>query len=104
MKFFIKSIDSNFAVCYTILERGTEAMKTGEVLRRIMQEAGVSQAKLAAMMGIKNQQTIFNMLRSPKGMRSDNMLKAFDVLGYDVVVRNRVNGEEMRIGSEEQAE
>lgn len=73
-------------------------MKTGEVLRRIMQEAGVSQAKLASMMGIKNQQTIFNMLRSPKGMRSDNMLKAFDVLGYDVVVRNRVSGEEVRIG------
>ena len=79
-------------------------MTVENALRSIMAGLGVSQAKLAAKMGIKNQQTVYNMITSSKGMRSDNLIKAMDALGYEVVVRNKVNDTEIVLKLNEEDE
>ena len=70
-------------------------MTVEKALRSIMTELGVSQAKLAGKMGIKNQQTVYNMITSKTGMRANNMIKMFEALGYEVVIRNKVNDAEI---------
>lgn len=62
--------------------------------------SGVSQKKLAEKMGLKTQQAVFNMLNAKNGMRVDNFVRMMNVLGYDVVVRNRVNDKETMVTPE----
>jgi transcriptional regulator with XRE-family HTH domain len=71
----------------------------------IQEKAGISQRRLAEKMGLKSQQAAYNMLNAKNGMRVDNFVKMMAVLGYDVIIRNRVNDEEIEIiakGDEEQ--
>lgn len=68
----------------------------------IQEKAGISQRRLAEKMGLKSQQAVYNMLNAKNGMRVDNFVKMMAVLGYDVVIRNRVNDEEIEIVGEEQ--
>lgn len=75
------------------MERKTAAKAVADVMTSV----GFSQKKLAEKMGLKAQQAVFNMLNAKNGMRVDNFIKALDVLGYDVVIRNRVTDEEVQI-------
>lgn len=68
----------------------------------IKEQAGISQKKLAEKMGLNSQQAVYNMLNAKNGMRVDNFVKMMAVLGYDVIVRNRVNDEEIEIVGEVQ--
>lgn len=76
-------------------------MKTaGQFAREALEASPISQKKLADKMGLKTQQAVFNMLKAKNGMRVDNFVKMMNVLGYDVVVRNRVSDEETVIIAE----
>ena len=76
-------------------------MKTaGQIAREALEASPISQKKLADKMGLKTQQAVFNMLKAKNGMRVDNFVKMMNVLGYDVVVRNRVSDEETVITAE----
>lgn len=66
----------------------------------IWNASGVSQKKLAEKMGLKTQQAVFNMLNAKNGMRVDNFVRMMNVLGYDVVVRNKVTDEETLVDAE----
>jgi uncharacterized protein YmfQ (DUF2313 family) len=66
----------------------------------IWKASGVSQKKLADKMGAKSQQAVFNMLNAKNGMRVDNFVQMMNVLGYDVVIRNKVTDEETLISPE----
>ena len=68
----------------------------------IKEQSGISQKKLAEKMGLNSQQAVYNMLNAKNGMRVDNFVKTMAVLGYDVIVRNRVNDEEIEIVGEVQ--
>lgn len=68
----------------------------------IKEQSGISQKKLAEKMGLNSQQAVYNMLNAKNGMRVDNFVKMMAVLGYDVIVRNRVNDEEIEIVGEAQ--
>ena len=63
----------------------------------ILKDSGLSQKKLAEKMELKSQQAVFGILNAKHGMRTDNFVKMMNVLGYDVVIRNRVNDEEIEI-------
>ena len=77
-------------------------MKTaGQIAREALEASPISQKKLADKMGLKTQQAVFNMLNAKNGMRVDNFVKMMNVLGYDVVVRNRVSDEETVIAESE---
>ena len=63
----------------------------------IWKDSGLSQKKLAEKMELKSQQAAFNMLNAKNGMRADNFVKMMNILGYEVVIRNKVNDEEIEI-------
>lgn len=66
----------------------------------IWNASGVSQKKLADKMGLKSQQAVFNMFKAKNGMRVDNFVRMMNVLGYDVVARNKVTDEETVVEAE----
>lgn len=66
----------------------------------IWKDSGISQKRLAEKMGLKTQQAVFNMLKAKNGMRVDNFVRMMNVLGYDVVVRNKVTDEETVVSPE----
>ena len=68
-------------------------MKAADIVRHVLEDIGMSQKKLATKIGIKTQQSVFNMLSAKQGMRIDNFIKIMNVLGYDVMVKNRVTDE-----------
>lgn len=71
-----------------------------QAVKDIREDIGISQKKLAEKMELKSQQAVFNMLSAKNGMRVDNFVKMMEVMGYDVVVRNRVTDEEIEIVGE----
>jgi uncharacterized protein YmfQ (DUF2313 family) len=71
-----------------------------QIVKDTMEVAGLSQKKLADKMGLKSQQAVFNMLNRKNGMRTDNFVKMMNTLGYDVIVRNKVNDEETVVSCE----
>lgn len=75
--------------------------KTAAVIARETVDASpISQKKIAEKMGVKSQQAVFNMLKAKNGMRIDNFVKMMDVLGFEVVVRNKVTDEEQILVAE----
>ena len=71
-----------------------------QAVKDIREDIGISQKKLADKMKLKSQQAVFNMLGAKNGMRVDNFVKMMEVMGYDVIVRNRVTDEEIEIVGE----
>ena len=71
------------------------------IIKEIWSASGVSQKKLADKMGLKSQQAVFNMMNAKNGMRVDNFVKMLGLLGYDVVIRDRVTDEETVLTVEE---
>ena len=72
-------------------------MKAADIVRQVMDSVGMSQMKMAKKIGLKTQQSVFNILNAKQGMRIDNFVKMMNVLGYDVVVKNRVTDEEIPV-------
>lgn len=72
-------------------------MKAVEIARKVLEEVGISQKKLATKIGVKSQQAVFNMFNAKQGMRVDNFIKIMNALGYDVQVRNRVTDETITV-------
>ena len=77
------------------MARNTKTAK--EAIVEIMHSVGVSQQKLAEKIGLKKQQSFYNILNAKNGMRLDSFIKILDALGYEVIIRNRVNDEETQI-------
>ena len=72
-------------------------MKAAEIVRHGMESLGVSQKQLATKIGLKTQQSVFNILNAKQGMRIDNFVKMMNVLGYDVMVKHRVTDQEITV-------
>ena len=72
-------------------------MKAAEIVRYGMESLGVSQKQLATKIGLKTQQSVFNILNAKQGMRIDNFVKMMNVLGYDVIVKHRVTDQEITV-------
>lgn len=64
-------------------------------VKDLMAELGVSQAKLAEKIGANSPQTVQSLLYAKNGMRSDKLIAIMDALGYDVVIRSRINDSEV---------
>ena len=72
-------------------------MKAADIVRQVMDSVGMSQKKLADKIGLKTQQSVFNILNAKQGMRIDNFVKMMNVLGYDVMVKHRVTDQEITV-------
>ena len=67
-------------------------MKTGEIIRTVMKDKGVTQVALAAMMGFSSQGTVGNMLKR-ENIDTDVLIGILDKLGYEVVVQPKTQGQ-----------
>jgi len=66
-------------------------MNERQVLREVMSLRDWSQQKLADEVGLKRQSNISNMLNnSTKGIRVDSLVKLLDVMGCEIVVRDKM--------------
>lgn len=68
------------------------AEKTNEkkIMRTIMKLKGVSQTKLAEMIGLKRQSSVGEILQG-SGTRVGTMVKVLNALDCELVVRSKVN-------------
>ena len=78
-----------------------EKKTAGQAMNDARIEAGVTQQRLAEKIGAKNVQAVQSLLNPKRNMTTDNLVKLADALGYDVVIRNRVNDKEVIIVSNE---
>lgn len=66
-----------------------------EAIRDCMKEKGVSQAKLAEKIGAKSPQVVQSLLYAKNGMRSDKLIELLTAMGYELVIRDKVNDQEI---------
>ena len=78
-----------------------EKKTAGQALNDVRVEANVTYQKLADKIGAKSAQAIQNLLNPKRNITTDNFIKLAEALGYDVIIRNRVNDKEVIIVSNE---
>lgn len=66
-------------------------------IRLKMAEREINQTVLAEKAGFKNQSNIATLLKSDKGMRTDNLFSLLEALNCELVIRDRDSGEEKTI-------
>lgn len=66
-------------------------MKTGELMKEIVAESGLSYATIAEKAGYKRATNVSEFLRS-ENMRVDNMVRILNACGYKVVIRAEKKG------------
>lgn len=66
-----------------------------EAIKTCMSERNISQQKLAEKAGMKKAQEIQSILRAKKGMRADTLIGLFEAMGYELVIRDKVNDSEI---------
>ena len=66
-------------------------------IRSKMAEREINQTALAEKAGFKNQSNIATLLKSDKGMRTDNLFSLLEALNCELVIRDRDSGEEKTI-------
>lgn len=72
-------------------------MSIKDAVEYLRGKVGASQKKLAEAIGLKTPQGFQNIITAKKGMRSDNFVKLVNALGYEVVIRKELTGEEIVI-------
>ena len=70
-----------------------ERLNEREILRKAVREQGAKQAGIASELGI--QQNALSAKMTRERMSVDTFRSVLDVLGYDVVVVDRISGEPM---------
>lgn len=67
-------------------------MTEKKAIREVMYEKRVTQTELATKAGFKSQSNIAGLLNNNKnGIRIDNLIRVFDAMGCDIVIRDREN-------------
>ena len=62
-------------------------MKSSDIVRAKMKDAGITQKELADKLGYKTQSCIGDALARKNGVRIDVFVKMMNALGYEVIVR-----------------
>ncbi len=66
-----------------------------EAIRGCMETRSISQQKLAEKAGMKSAQEIQSLFRAKNGMRTDKLIDILEAMGYELVIRDKVNDEEV---------
>ena len=69
-------------------------MEYREVIAECIKERGISKAQLARELEM-SPQLLNSKINRSKVMTTDAVIKIFNALGYDIVVKNRETGEEI---------
>lgn len=78
-------------------------MTAADAIKEGMKRRNMTMAKLAERMGFKNAQVVSNRLANKSGMRIDTLIRFMNAMGYDVVIKDRMNDAEivLTMGEEE---
>lgn len=78
-------------------------MKDKEVLRAALKDRKMTQASFAEKMGYNGPNSVAMLIKDGNGkaMKTDTLIKALNILGYDIVVKDRFSGEEIATLTEE---
>lgn len=71
-------------------------MEIRELINECVKEKGIAKATLAKNVGMTSQ-NLYNKLARPNGMRIDSLVAIMEALGYDVIVKDRETGKEMKV-------
>ena len=66
-------------------------MRANDAVRQIMNERGVSQTALAEAIGKSTQSAVGNALANKKGLHSATLVEMASALGYELVLREKLN-------------
>lgn len=70
-------------------------MTAADAIKEGMKRRNMTMAKLAERMGFKNAQVVSNRLANKSGMRIDTLIRFMNAMGYDVVIKDRMNDAEI---------
>ena len=70
-------------------EQQREIITASEVIRKIMDEKGLSFQKASEQIGLPRRSTLSNIVYSKKSLNLDSFVKIMNGLGYSVLVQNR---------------
>lgn len=73
-----------------------------EAIESCIAKRGMNKSKLAEKMGMKRPQVLVNQMSRKNGMRTDTFLEIAEALGYDVVLKDKISGEEIVVTAEEE--
>lgn len=78
-------------------------MTAADAIKEGMKRRSMTMTKLAERMGFKNAQVVSNRLANKSGMRIDTLIRFMNAMGYDVVIKDRMNDAEivLTMGEEE---
>lgn len=62
-------------------------MEMGQILKEVMAVRGLTQTKFAKMLGYSTPSGVQRILSGGNGVRLDALLRGFETLGYEVIVR-----------------
>ena len=65
-------------------------MNEKNVVREVMKLRGWSQQKLADELGFKRQTNVSGLLNNSNSMRVDNLFKLLDVMGCEIIIRDKM--------------
>lgn len=75
-------------------------MRITEAIDQCLKFRGMNKSKLAEKMGMARPQVLNNQLSRKAGMRIDTLLAMVNALGYDVVLKDRISGNEIVVDAE----
>ena len=70
-------------------------MTAADAIKEGMKRRSMTMTKLAERMGFKNAQVVSNRLANKSGMRIDTLIRFMNAMGYDVVIKDRMNDAEI---------
>lgn len=68
-------------------------MRANELIFHLIHEEGTTPTELAEKLGVSGKNNVYQTIRCAD-MKVKNLLRYMNVLGYDIVVRNRESGKE----------
>lgn len=69
-------------------------MTAKDIVKEIMVSKGLSQSKLAELAGFKSQSNVTGYLNRGSSMRVDNLIQMLSAMNCNLVVRDKITGEE----------
>lgn len=76
-------------------------MRIEDIIKVKIKERKITQALLAEKTGFANQANIGSLLNSKSSMRVENALKLLDALDCELIIRDKLNGNEWVVSNEE---
>lgn len=75
-------------------------MRIEDIIKVKIKERKTTQALLAEKTGFANQANIGSLLNGKRNMRMDNAIKLLDALDCEIIVRDRLDGNEWVVSNE----